>query len=372
GAVRLVLEEGKTIPQAARDLDLTESALRLWVEQTKTDRGGGKPGALTTVEREELSRLRKENRELRMEREIPKKRGGLLREGDEVKFAFIDAKKALYPVAVLCRHLGVSRSGYYAWEKRPESERKRRDRALHLEVAAVHQESRGTYGAPRVHAELKARGQRVARKRVARLMRQAGLRGRARRRFVRTTDSVHGHPVAPNTLERNFQPGQPHRAWVGDITYVWTDEGWLYLAVLLDLFSRKVVGWAMGERIDRGLVLSALDMALLGRPAPQLHHSDRGSQYASEDYRQLLEARGIGCSMSRKGNCWDNAVAESFFSTLKLELVYITRFKTRESAKQSLFEYIEVFYNRKRRHSALGYVSPVEYERMAATKRLAA
>lgn len=289
-----------------------------------------------------------------------------------MKFAFIDAKKALYPIAVLCRHLGVSRSGYYAWATRPECERKRRDRSLHLEVAAVHQESRGTYGAPRVHAELKARGQRVARKRVARLMRQAGLRGRARRRFVRTTDSAHHHPVAPNTLERNFHPGQPHRTWVGDITYVWTDEGWLYLAVLLDLFSRKVVGWAMGERIDRGLVLSALDMALLGRPAPQLHHSDRGSQYASEDYRRLLEERGIGCSMSRKGNCWDNAVAESFFSTLKLELVYVTRFKTREAAKHSLFEYIEVFYNRKRRHSALGYVSPVEYERMAATKRLAA
>ncbi|NOJ83920.1 IS3 family transposase [Myxococcus xanthus] len=372
GAVKLV-QEGKSIPQVARDLDLTESALRLWVEQVKTDRGEGKPGALTTDEREELSRLRKENRELRLEREIPKKCGGLLREGDEVKFAFIDAKKALFPVATLCRHLGVSRSGYYAWVKRPEqSERAKSDQALGVEVLAVHQESRGTYGAPRVHAELKARGRRVARKRVARLMRQAGLRARTRRRFVRTTDSAHLHPVAPNSLERNFQPGQTARAWVGDITYVWTEEGWLYLAVLLDLFSRKVVGWAMGERIDRALVQSALDMALLGHPAPELHHSDRGSQYASQDYRQLLEERGIACSMSRKGNCWDNAVAESFFSTLKQELVYLTRFETRTAAKGALFEYIEVFYNRKRRHSSLGYVSPAEYERMAATKRLAA
>ncbi|WP_233597565.1 MULTISPECIES: IS3 family transposase [Corallococcus] len=371
-AVKLVVEEGKSIPQVARDLDLTESALRLWVEQMKTDRGEGKPGALTTVEREELARLRKENRELRMEREILKNGGGLLREGDEVKFTFIHAEKALYPVAVLCRHLGVSRSGYYAWAKRPESERKKSDRALSTEVLAIHQESRGTYGAPRVHAELKARGRRVARKRVARLMRQADVRARSRRRFVRTTDSAHRHPVAPNTLERNFRPGQPNRTWAGDITYVWTEEGWLYLAVLLDLFSRKVVGWAMGERIDRELVLSALDMALLGRPAPALHHSDRGSQYASEDYRRLLEARGIECSMSRKGNCWDNAVAESFFSTLKLELVYVTRFKTREQARCALFEYIEVFYNRKRRHSALGYLSPIEFERVATTSRLAA
>ncbi|GEN11436.1 hypothetical protein MFU01_64730 [Myxococcus fulvus] len=189
---------------------------------------------------------------------------------------------------------------------------------------------------------------------------------------MRTTDSAHSHPVAANSLERNFQPGQPERVWVGDITYVWTEEGWLYLAVLLDLFSRKVVGWAMGERIDRRLVLSALDMALLGHPAPELHHSDRGSQYASEDYRQLLEERGIECSMSRKGNCWDNAVAESFFSTLKQELVYLTRFETRAAAKGALFEYIEVFYNRKRRHSALGYVSPAEYERMAVMKRQAA
>jgi transposase InsO family protein len=289
-----------------------------------------------------------------------------------VKFGFIDAKKADYPVALLCQHLDVSRSGYYAWTKRPESQRDKSDRALSVEVAAVHQESRSRYGSPRVHAELRARGRRVSRKRVARLMRQQGLRARPRRRFVRTTDSAHSHPVAPNTLDRKFEPDAPNSTWAGDITYVWTAEGWLYLAVLLDLFSRKVVGWAMSEKLDRELVLSALDMALLGRPAPALHHSDRGSQYASEDYRRLLEQRGITCSMSRKGNCWDNAVVESFFSTLKQELVYLSTFKTRQQAQLALFEYIEVFYNRKRRHSSLGYLSPVEYERSVLPSELAA
>ena len=289
-----------------------------------------------------------------------------------MKFGFIDAKKADYPVALLCQHLDVSRSGYYAWTKRPESQRDKSDRALSVEVAAVHQESRSRYGSPRVHAELRARGRRVSRKRVARLMRQQGLRARPRRRFVRTTDSAHSHPVAPNTLDRKFEPDAPNSTWAGDITYVWTAEGWLYLAVLLDLFSRKVVGWAMSEKLDRELVLSALDMALLGRPAPALHHSDRGSQYASEDYRRLLEQRGITCSMSRKGNCWDNAVVESFFSTLKQELVYLSTFKTRQQAQLALFEYIEVFYNRKRRHSSLGYLSPVEYERSVLPSELAA
>jgi transposase InsO family protein len=290
-----------------------------------------------------------------------------------VKFCFIDAEKAQFPVAVLCRHLGVSRSGYYAWAKRSESARRQGDQALTLEVAAIHHDSRGTYGAPRVHAELRARGRRHSRKRVARLLRQQGLRARPRRRFVRSsTDSAPSRPAAANVLERRFEPGQPTRVWAGDLTYIWTGEGWLYLAVLLELSSRKVVGWAMGERIDRELALSALRMALLGAAAPELHHSDRGSQYASEDYRRLLEEQGIECSMSRKGNCWDNAVVESFFSTLKQELVYSTHFQTREEAKRALFEYIEVFYNRKRRHSALGYLSPTEYERVTEAKSLAA
>ncbi|WP_141333506.1 IS3 family transposase [Myxococcus sp. AB025B] len=372
GAVKLVLAEGKGIPEVARDLDLTESALRTWVEQAKQARGEGKPGALLQDEREELARLRAENRQLRMERELPKKSGGLLREGDDVKFTFIHAQKAHFPIAFMCEQLEVSRSGYYAWASRPESARKTNDRELAEVVADVHEESRRRYGSPRVFRELRARGYRVSRKRVARLMRKKGLRARARRRFVKTTDSAHGHPVAPNVLERDFSPEQPNSKWAGDITYVWTAEGWLYLAVVLDLFSRKVVGWAMSDTIDRQLVLSALGMALLNRPAPDLYHSDRGSQYASEDYRGLLKQKGITCSMSRKGNCWDNAVVESFFSSLKMELVYERSFQTHEEAKRALFEYIEAWYNRRRRHSALGYVSPEEYERNASTRSAAA
>ncbi|MBL0693101.1 IS3 family transposase [Comamonas sp. JC664] len=375
GAVRLVLEEGKTVGQVARDLDLTETALRTWVERARADRGQGKPGALTTAEREELSRLRKENRQLQMERDFLKKAGGLLRKGGlEVKFELIDAQKAHFPIELMCRQLGVARSGFYAWKKRPESTRKQADRELAAEVAAVHQKSRGTYGSPRVHAELRAKGRRVSRKRVARLMGQQGLAARRTRRFVHTTDSRHTQPVASNVLARDFSADAPNRTWVTDITYVWTRQGWLYLAVVLDLFSRLVVGWAMGEFIDRHLVLSALDMALKGRRPPRglLHHSDRGSQYVSQDYQRALASRGIECSMSRKGNCWDNAVAESFFSTLKMELVHDADFATRDQARAALFEYIEVFYNRQRRHSTLGYVSPVEYERLASPVALAA
>jgi transposase InsO family protein len=285
-----------------------------------------------------------------------------------VKFGFIQAEKAHYPVALLCRVLGVSRAGYYAWEGREASARQKANAALAERIRRVHQQSRCNYGSPRVHAELKAQGEHVGRHRVARLMREEGLRARRRRRFVRTTDSKHGLPVAPNVLARDFRPPGPNRVWATDITYVPTREGWLYLAVVMDLFSRRIIGWAMGECIDRHLVLVALDMALKGRRPPEglLHHSDRGSQYASEDYQRALAARGIRCSMSRKGNCWDNAVVESFFSTLKTELVHRVDFLTRAAAKSALFEFIEVFYNRKRRHSSLGYVSPAEFELAAS------
>lgn len=291
-----------------------------------------------------------------------------------MKFELMDAQKALFPVKFMCEQLGVSRSGYYAWQRRPESARQASDRALAEDVARVHQESRRTYGSPRVHAELRTRGQRVSRKRVVRLMRAQGLAARRRRRYVTTTDSRHRQPVAPNVLARDFSPAQPNTSWVTDITYVDTREGWLYLAVVLDLFSRSVVGWSMSDTIDRHLVLGALDMALEGRHPPRglLHHSDRGSQYASEDSRSALEARGMECSMSRKGNCWDNAVVESFFSTLKQELVYTTDFTTHQQARLALFEYIEVFYNRQRRHSTLGYVSPANFELAALPQKLAA
>jgi transposase InsO family protein len=215
-----------------------------------------------------------------------------------------------------------------------------------------------------VHAELHQRGQRIGRKRVARLMRTAGLHARERRRFRCTTDSKHGMAIKGNLLARRFAMSAPNAGWVSDITYLWTLQGWLYLAVVLDLFSRRVVGWSLSERLERGLALEALGMALKGRqPAGgMLHHSDRGSQYASQEYQQLLAAHGILSSMSRVGNCWDNAVAESFFATLKLELVYQTRWDTRAEARSAVFEYIELFYNRQRRHSALGYLCPSEFE----------
>ena len=287
---------------------------------------------------------------------------------------FVRAEKASYPVTVLCRVLEVSRPGYYAWCKRPESKRARANRALRVRIKAAHQKSRGTYGSPRVHATLVSEGTRVGRARVAKLMRAEGLRARRKRHFVRTTDSKHNLPVAGNVLDRQFDPAEPNKVWATDITYIWTKEGWLYLAVIIDLFSRLVVGWSMSESIDRHLVRSALGMARARRSplAGLLHHSDRGSQYASTEYQADLLAGLMICSMSRKGNCWDNAVAESFFSTLKIELVYQTEFATRAAARAAVFEYIEVFYNRERRHSSLRYLSPTEFEREAVHVKLAA
>lgn len=281
-----------------------------------------------------------------------------------MRYAFIHAEKAHYAVALLCRVLNVSTSGYYAWRGRRPSRRSRADQRLGLEIAAIHKASRRTYGSPRVHAELRALGRCVGRKRVARLMREKGLVGIARRRFRRTTDSNHDRPVAANLLERNFEAKAPNEKWVTDITYVWTWEGWLYLATILDLFSRRVVGWAAADHMRTDLPLQALDMALgRRRPAPGVtHHSDRGSQYASGDYASALSAAGIVCSMSRKGDCWDNAVAESFFSTIKTELLDRSPWPTRAKARTAIAEWIEVFYNTQRRHSSLGYRTPAEHE----------
>lgn len=275
---------------------------------------------------------------------------------------FIQKNVADFPVQVLCEVLGVSRSAYYAWARRTESARALEDRALASEIQAAHQASRGRYGSPRVHAELRARGHRVARKRVARLMRQLGLAARRKRRFRRTTDSRHAFPIAPNLLARDFTAAAPDRVWLADITYIWTDEGWLYLAAVLDLCTRQVVGWAMAEHLGHELALAALDMAIVRRrPAPGLvHHGDRGVQYAAHRYRARLRAHGMLCSMSRKGDCWDNAPMESFFATLKRELVEDTTYPTREAARADLFHYIEGFYNQRRRHSALGYLTPAQ------------
>jgi putative transposase len=281
-----------------------------------------------------------------------------------VKFAFILTEKAVFSVSALCRTLAVSRAGFYAWQTRPPAARTQADQRLGLAIASIHAESRHRYGSPRVQAELRDRGQRCSRKRIARLMRHHGLRARRRRRFRLTTDSQHTHSVAPNVLARRFAARAPDTAWVTDITYLWTQEGWLYLAVILDLFSRAVVGWALSARMTRQLPLHALTMALGRRRPPRglLHHSDRGSQYASADYQRALAARGIVASMSRRGDCWDNAVAESFFATLKVELAHEAQWPTRAHAQDDVFEYLEGFYNGRRRHSALGYLSPLTFE----------
>jgi transposase InsO family protein len=283
-----------------------------------------------------------------------------------VKYAFIQEHEAVFSVSRMCRVFDVSRSGFYDWLSRPESARKQADRQLTEDIKQVFEDSRQTYGTRRIQDDLDQQGQRVSRARIGRLMRQAGLRCKTRRRFRATTHSNHTLPVAPNRLDRQFQVAEPDRAYVGDITYVATGEGWLYLAVFLDLFSRQVVGWAMSHWITAELVVDALQMARWRRRPGQglLVHSDRGSQYASGRFQTLLKDQGYLCSMSRKGNCWDNAPAESFFHTLKTELIHHRRFETREQAKQEIFEYIEVFYNRQRKHSTLGYRTPVEFEQL--------
>lgn len=279
-----------------------------------------------------------------------------------MRFEFIRVEKAHYPVRVLCRVLEVSRSGYYAFEKHVPSAREVLDGQLIPEIKEAHRRSRRTYGSPRILQELRANDRRVGRKRIARLMRKEQIVGKRARRFCRTTDSGHDHPVAENVLDRRFTVDRPNEAWVTDITYIRTNEGWLYLAAILDLFSRRVVGYAMSSLIDRELILMALGAALAQRrPSGSLiHHSDRGSQYTSSEYRKALLNAGLTCSMSRRANCWDNAVAESFFGTLKSETP--EAYETRAIAKAVITDYIDNFYNPTRRHSSLDYLSPIEYE----------
>lgn len=275
------------------------------------------------------------------------------------------AEEANFPVAFMCEKSGLSRSGYYAWKKRPVSQRQKEDERLVEKIRLSHSRGRGEYGSPRIHSDLKEQGETVGRHRVARLMRENHITAKPLKRFCRTTDSNHKLPVAPNLLERNFTTTEPNAAWAGDITYIWTASGWTYLAVIVDLFSRQVVGWALDSNMRTDLVLMALEMAKSQRTTlPGLiFHSDQGSQYASDDYQKALSRNGIRPSMSRKGDCWDNAVAESFFATLKRELVRKCYWMNLKSARMAIHEYIEVFYNRKRKHSTNGYLSPVEYER---------
>lgn len=271
----------------------------------------------------------------------------------------------------MCQIFGVSRSGYYAWLKRPESSRLSQNKQLLQKIRSVYKISRGNYGSPRITKALKKDGISCSKNRVARLMKQAQIMAKTKKKYKATTNSKHNFPVAENILNQNFKVEQPNQVWVADITYIPTGEGWLYLAAVEDLFHRKIVGWAMDSTMTRKLTIDALRQGIQRyRPSKGLlHHSDRGSQYASHDYQQVLKSHGITPSMSRKGNCYDNACMESFFGTLKRELIYGNHFKTRAEARQAIFEYIEVFYNRIRLHSSIGYMSPNEYE--AAFKQVA-
>jgi len=281
-----------------------------------------------------------------------------------VKYAWIEKHVARWPVGVMCEVLEVSLSGLRAWRgggrRRPE---RLTDAELLKLIRAIHAQFEAAYGSPRMHEELRDRGHRVGKARVERLMRESGIRGRHKRRWKATTDSKHDLPVAPNVVARDFSPREPNRVWGADITYIGTDEGWLYLAIVLDFFNREIVGWALKERLTADLATDALTMAWFRRrPAAGLiHHSDRGVQYASGAFQAKLAEYAMGCSMSRKGNCWDNAPTESFFNSLKNERVHGSRYRTRADAKADVFQYIEVFYNRVRRHSWLGQISPERY-----------
>ncbi|MEX2552319.1 MAG: IS3 family transposase [Actinomycetota bacterium] len=362
-AVKLVNEQGYSVVEAAKSLGVDPNCVRGWVEKFSSEAGlePSGEGALAA----ELRRLRKENARLLMERENFKKSGAVLCQGAVVKFAFIKEHLREFPVEVSCDVLEVSRSGYYAWRDRPASERVRRRAELAEKIRQVHQENRAVYGSPRVCQALNAQGESVCENTVAEIMKQQEIRAKTKKKFVpRTTDSSHTQPVAGNLLDRQFDAEGPDCKWAVDITYIPTDEGWLYLAGVIDLYSRKIVGWSMADHMETELVSDALSMAIARRcpGAGLLHHSDRGVQYASEDYMYLLQSHGMEVSMSGRGDCWDNAAMESFWATLKGECVNHEHYATHEEARASIFEYIEVFYNRQRLHSSLGYVSPEAFE----------
>lgn len=304
-------------------------------------------------------------------------KSAILRAGSRVlqqiaaeRFGFIQEHRRIWPVIAMCRVLEVSPSGFYAWRARTPNQWMQRRQQLHQQIVDIFEKSRRTYGSPRIHAELVASGVSCCQKTVAKIMRRAGLQATIRRQFRRTTDSRHSLPVAENLLDRQFDPSGPNQSWVSDIMAIPTAKGWFYLVAVLDLFSRRSVGWSMGDRRTSELVITALKMALAARqPQPGLlHHSDRGSQYACHDFQDFLASHGIVCSMSRKGNCWDNAVMESFFGTLKQELLQHRQFATRNEAEPVVVEFISVFYNLHRRHSTLDYLTPAEYEARYAAR----
>ncbi|MFC2998257.1 IS3 family transposase [Falsiroseomonas tokyonensis] len=363
-----LVRSGRTPEDLSREFEPTAQSIWNWVRQAERDGGTRKDGGVTSRELEELSKLRRENHRLRQERDILAKAGGLVRAGKDPQrvFEFMSAHQAEFPIATMARVLGVSVSGYYAWRSRPASAHDTADAALLRRIRTVHAASHGTYGAPRVHAELQAEGTAVARKRVARLMRGAGLRGVSRRRFPTTTQREPSHRPANDLVGRDFRVAGPNRLWVADITYVPTAAGFLFLAVVLDAWSRRIVGWAMATDLRTRLVLDALDMAVTTRkPADVVHHSDQGSQYTSVAFGLRCKEAGVRPSTGSVGDAYDNAMAEAFFATLECELLDRRSFRSQAEARMAVFAFIEGFYNPTRRHSALGYLSPIEYEARA-------
>ncbi|HCY5196609.1 TPA: IS3 family transposase [Staphylococcus aureus] len=363
-AVKLVIERGVSVAQAAKDLDVHENVLRKWVRELRQEPQEAFPGnGKQKAQDAEIARLHKEVAKLKMERDILKKGRGLLREGVDVKFGFVAKHRGAWPVNLMCEALGVSRGGFYAWLTRPRSRRSLSDEVLGAQVHQSFVRSDRTYGARRVWHDVLEQGQTCGLHRIERLMREQALRARPRRRGLPKDRGARG-AVADNVLDRQFQADGPNQKWVADFTYIWTAEGWLYVAAVLDLYSRRIVGWSMQESMTSQLVVDALMMAVWrrGRPVALLHHSDQGSQYTSEHFQRLLDEQGITCSMSRAGEVWDNSAMESFFSSLKTERTARKVYRTRGQARSDVFDYIECFYNPTRRHSTLGYLSPVQFE----------
>ncbi|MFV1876213.1 IS3 family transposase [Nioella sp.] len=366
-AVKLVTERGVAIAQAARDLDLAESVLRRWIREAAEAPITAFPGnGQQRAELAEIAALKKEVAKLKAERDILKKGRGILREGSDMRFAFIAKHRHIWPVSWLCKVLEVSRSGFHAWLNRPLSDRAILDAKLVTAIDTSFKASDRTYGARRVWHDVLEEGLICGLHRIERLMRQNALKARPKRRG-KPVDDGERSVIADTILDRDFEADRPNQKWLADFTYIWTAQGWLYVAIVLDLFSRRVVGWSMKAERDATLVMDALMMAVWrrGKADALLHHSDQGSKYTSEQFQRLLADHGITCSMSRAGNVWDNSAMESFFSSLKTERTARKVYRTRDEARADVFDYIERFYNPRRRHSKLGYLSPMEFEARA-------
>ncbi|WP_093741852.1 IS3 family transposase [Sulfitobacter delicatus] len=364
-AVRIATTSGLTRPQAASDLGVGLSTLNKWVQKHQHD--DLMSGPHEDVEKEN-ERLRKEVRLLREEREVLKKAGDLLCRPKSVRFAFIDAWREEWPVEFLCRVMQVTSRGYRAWRVRPMSRRQRDDMVVLAHIREQHRLSLQSYGRPRMTEELQELGLKVGHRRIGRLMRENDIKIVRTQKYKVTTDSNHAFNIAPNLLDQDFSADGPNQKWAGDISYIWTSEGWLYLAVIIDLYSRRVIGWAVSNRMKRDLAIRTLDMAVALRQPPEgcIHHTDRGSQYCSHDYQKRLSKHGFKVSMSGKGNCYDNSMVETFFKSIKAELIWRNRWETRRQAEAAIFQYINGFYNPRRRHSSLGGKSPLAFERKAA------